>query len=97
MFYKIYVLKLEDNKWYIGYTKDVGVRFQEHLSGSRGSAWTRKHMPLLVADVIETPCTTDKGAAQYENMVTLQYALKYGEDNVRGGRYTSIKYPNYPK
>lgn len=96
MFYKIYVLELENNNWYVGVSKDPDQRLLEHVSGPRGAQWTRLHKPIKIHEVLETKTFTQRGAAQYENMVTLQYALKYGEDKVRGGRYSSAKKPNYP-
>lgn len=42
----IYVLSLENDKWYIGYTKRVNYdRILEHFSNN-GSKWTKVHKPI---------------------------------------------------
>ena len=38
----IYVMKLKNNKYYVGKTKNLVSRMDDHLSGN-GSAWTRKY------------------------------------------------------
>jgi predicted GIY-YIG superfamily endonuclease len=46
MVLSIYILKLEENKWYVGKTyRKVKERFQEHLDG-KGSSWTKKYKPI---------------------------------------------------
>ena len=46
----IYVLKLQENKYYIGKTyKQIKERFNEHCKG-QGSAWTRKFQPIEVIE-----------------------------------------------
>jgi predicted GIY-YIG superfamily endonuclease len=44
----IYILKLNDNKYYVGKTnKIVNERYQEHIDGV-GSFWTKKYKPLYL-------------------------------------------------
>ena len=98
MVLSVYVLKLTDNKWYIGKThKKVKERFQEHLDG-KGSSWTRKYKPLKI-HYIENTCGPAIGAEYWqENGLTLQYMEEYGIDNVRGGSYTNVNlYPEQIK
>ena len=42
----LYVLKLEDDCWYVGIAKDPMKRAYNHCGGSKGAAWTRKHKPI---------------------------------------------------
>jgi predicted GIY-YIG superfamily endonuclease len=42
----IYILKLQNNKYYIGKTNDINSRYKQHLCGS-GSAWTKKYRPFI--------------------------------------------------
>lgn len=79
----IYVLQLEDNKWYIGKTSDVAVRFKQHVSG-KGSAWTKSYEPIRIVET--RPLRNDYD----ENNTTKDYMKKYGIDNVRGGSYTQV-------
>ncbi|CAF2562126.1 unnamed protein product [Rotaria sp. Silwood2] len=81
---KIYVLKCENNKYYIGKTSDVDRRFAEHLNGEYGSEWTKCYAPREVIEV--------------ENMIngfhemnkTLEYMKKFGIDHVRGAQWSNI-------
>lgn len=83
----LYVLQLEDNKWYVGKTSDVAVRIKQHEMG-KGSAWTKSYRPVKVAE-------TRRLKDQYdENNTTKEYMKKYGIDNVRGGSYTQVVLPD---
>lgn len=85
----IYVLLLEKNKWYIGYTeRKDGERFDEHFSG-QGSVWTQLYKPIQVMEWRD-------GTMEDENRVTLEYMNKYGWWNVRGGKWCSVKMTHPP-
>lgn len=77
----IYILLCENNKYYIGKSKDVIMRYQQHLDGE-GSSWTKVHKPLKIIKIIENVSPFD------EDKYTKEYMAKYGIDNVRGGSYT---------
>ena len=82
----LYVLELEHGCYYIGITLNIEKRFNEHLVGA-GANFTRAHKPLRI---IEKLCcdTEDRDlAAKIENAKTLEYAMKYGGDKVKGGMY----------
>jgi hypothetical protein len=77
----IYILKLNDNKYYIGKTnRTVKERYQEHSDGI-GSFWTKKYKPLSVVKQIENSSMFD------EDRYVKEYMAIYGIDNVRGGSY----------
>jgi predicted GIY-YIG superfamily endonuclease len=80
---KLYVLQLEDGKYYVGKTTDVKKRFEQHQSGY-GSAWTKAYKPLRI---IETRPLT---SVHDETNVTKDLMKKYGVSNVRGGAYTAV-------
>lgn len=80
----IYIIKLEDNKYYIGKSSNVERRFADHISGN-GSAWTRKHRPIEIEKVIENISIFD------EDKFTKEYMALYGIDNVRGGSYVTLE------
>lgn len=83
---KIYVLKCENNKYYIGKTnKSVSERFQEHINNP--CAWTRKYPPISILNSFELKSEFD------EDTTTLEYMKKYGIENVRGGTYTQLFLP----
>ena len=45
----IYILKLENEKYYIGKTDDPNTRIKLHFDGN-GSAWTKKYKPIKIID-----------------------------------------------
>ena len=77
----IYVLKLNDDKYYVGKTNDLRSRVTQHFDGN-GSYWTKKYKPL---DMIEIIKDVDDFA---EDATVLRYMSKYGIDNVRGGSFS---------
>ena len=83
---QLYVIACEKGKYYIGKTKDVMKRFEEHKSG-QGSAWTKKYKPVK----LET-CRALNGDHD-ENNVTKDYMKKKGIEHVRGGSYTQMILP----
>ena len=79
----IYIIKLEKSKYYIGKTRNIEKRWEEHLTGN-GSGWTKKYMPTSLI-------TTIKSTSQFdEDKYVKEYMAKYGIDNVRGGTYSNI-------
>lgn len=80
----IYVLKLQQNKYYVGKTTNAQFRLDCHFNGN-GSEWTKKYRPLEVLKLIPNCDDYD------EDKYTRIYMDKYGIENVRGGSYTSIK------
>lgn len=50
--YYTYMLLIENNALYCGYTDDVEKRFQAHLSG-KGAKYTRAHKPVKIVYVKE--------------------------------------------
>src|ERR1700722_16710055 len=80
----IYVLKLEQEKYYVGKTrKTVQERYVEHISG-KGSEWTRLYKPIKILEEIQDCDKFD------EDKYVKKFMSKYGIENVRGGSYTTI-------
>ena len=67
----IYILYLEQNKYYIGKTTNPGFRLEDHFN-SEGSVWTKKYKPVKVIELIENCDGFD------EDKHTLKYMEKYG-------------------
>jgi predicted GIY-YIG superfamily endonuclease len=80
----LYVLQLENNKYYIGITMNLNMRIAQHFSGE-GSKWTKLHKPITIVEIQIKNITE-----QLENEITLFYMRKYGWQSVRGGSYTKI-------
>ena len=79
----IYILQLEQGKFYVGYTeRENGSRFLEHFSGA-GSKWTQIYKPIQVIEWMD-------GDQEDENRITLELMAKYGWWNVRGGKWCCV-------
>lgn len=84
--YLIYVLKCQNNKYYIGKTqKLIEERFLEHLINP--CSWTMKYPPIEIIHYFELKSHFD------EDNTTLEYMRQYGIENVRGGSYSQIWLP----
>ena len=77
----VYVLKLKDDKYYVGESSDVKRRIWSHKNDN-GSAWTKKY------NVIEQIDKLDVSDNLYELAQTLEMMRVYGINNVRGSLFT---------
>jgi cellular nucleic acid-binding protein len=80
----IYIIQLEQGKYYIGKTNNPQFRLESHFN-SNGSEWTKIYKPLRVIEL--KPNCDDYD----EDKITRQYMDKYGINNVRGGSFVSVK------
>ena len=86
----VYVLALEDGKYYVGLaTHGCEFRIGEHC-GNMGSKWSQQYEPLHVIDFYYP------ASKKLEKEVTIYYAHKFGAANVRGGPYCSSPPPGIP-
>ena len=72
----LYVLHLKDDHYYVGTTKDLSRRFDEHWSGE-GSAFTHKYPPIEVIGIFRDKQPLDEDSKVKELM------LIHGIDKVR--------------
>ena len=85
----IYVLLLQENKFYVGFSeRPIGERFIEHFN-YRGSKWTTLYRPVQVLQVLP-------GGIEEENEMTLRMMDKYGWWNVRGGSWCQVDIQSCP-
>ena len=81
-----YVLQLESNKKYVGTTRDLMKRYNQHIYG--GSSWTREYKPIG-----ENPlffgkfCSLNK---LFEDEKTMEMMNDYEIKNVRGGKWVRV-------
>jgi hypothetical protein len=80
----IYILQLEEGKYYIGKTDNPQFRLKSHFN-SNGSEWTKIYKPLKVLEI--KPNCDDYDEDKYTRI----YMDKYGISNVRGGSFVSVK------
>jgi predicted GIY-YIG superfamily endonuclease len=79
----IYFIKLKEGKYYIGKTKNIERRYDEHITGN-GSVWTKRYKPISLIKTIKSTSYFD------EDRYVKEYMAKYGIDNVRGGTYSNV-------
>ncbi len=77
----VYILKLTQGKWYIGFTENPLKRIDAHRRG-KGSAMTKK---FPVKNLVHLTC----GDEHMEDTLTIDMMLIYGKENVRGGRWAT--------
>lgn len=92
--YYVYVLELEQNKYYVGKSIKPFYRTGEHLvstlfedsnkTGIFGSSWTKMYKPIRI---IETKPAYNEFE---EDMYTIKYMKEKGIDNVRGGSFCEL-------
>jgi hypothetical protein len=81
----LYVLRLQNEKWYIGRSSNLERRFTQHMNGT-GAKWTVLHIPINIHE--SRPLVSDED----EDLVTLEYMKQYGIYNVRGGTYCAVEF-----
>lgn len=81
----VYVLKLEDDCWYVGITLDLNKRLGQHWSGE-GAKWTKLHKPISVEKIL-----FPADGETIENDTTKEYMELYGKEKVRGGSWCRVE------
>jgi hypothetical protein len=79
----IYILGLEDEKYFVGTTTNSYFTLKSYLNNNK-AAWTQKYKPLRVTRFIEDCYDYE------EDTVTLNLMKIYGIANVRGGSYVNV-------
>lgn len=77
----IYVLCLEENKYYVGKTNNPQFRLYKHFNGN-GSYWTKKYAPIKIHKIYSSCDDYD------EDKYTIKMMNKFGICNVRGGSFS---------
>lgn len=84
----IYVWELEEGKYYVGYSKHLSSRLEQHGS-SDGALWTSRYKPISIVEVV-------RGDTSVEKAKTLEYMKLKGFENVRGSYWCKIEYASTP-
>lgn len=86
--WSVYVLRLRENKFYIGVSVDVDKRYKQHTEMGKDSAsFCNKYGIECLWEIIDTGKTKLNEAMVIEDEIALKYLKKYGISNVRGGRF----------
>jgi len=83
----VYVLRLQDDCWYVGKSANVERRLQQHIDAA-GAVWTELHPPLSTDALFSVEDVADIDASGRETRRTAQLMLEYGVNSVRGGPWT---------
>src|SRR5699024_3741279 len=80
-----YVLKLEDECYYVGITTAPSKRIQQHTyKYKQGAAWTKRHEVVDVIKIRYIGLTNSHYAKEIEREQTIKAMKKYGWKSVRG-------------
>lgn len=88
--YSLFVLRLEHDKYFVGYSSNPDHRIKRHFSG-RGSEWTSLYKPTEVIIVKSLGMIPESDAALAADLATVTMMRKVGWRNVRGGPWWSPK------
>lgn len=82
--YLMYVLELQNNKYYTGITKNPAVRFNDHRNG-KSTYFVKQNLPIINIQKERLKTTDKKEAEKIETKKALQLMKKHGIENVTGG------------
>lgn len=82
--YIIYILELENNKYYIGSTQKLGKCLGKHFLG-KGIDWTRFNRPINVLEYYTVPFPSNYIEEKLKRLK--EHVAYYGMENVRGGNF----------
>lgn len=85
----LYVLALEDDRYYVGLSSDVSKRMEQHFS-SFGAEWTKRYRPIRLIHSINTGTQDGRHAEVMEDEATIVLMMKYGIEKVRGGHFSQV-------
>jgi predicted GIY-YIG superfamily endonuclease len=82
----LYIIRLSEDKYYVGQTNNINKRLSQHFNGN-GSSWTKRYPPIEVLWTLETRLTYWRDALSVETEVAQKVAQIFGRENVRGGTF----------
>lgn len=87
--YSLFVLRLEGDKYFVGYSNNPETRIRRHFAG-KGAEWTALHKPLETITTRRLGFIRESAAAQAADNATVALMRKAGWRNVRGGPWWSV-------
>lgn len=85
----IFVLELEDRKYFVGYSHKLQNSIKKHENG-KASIWTKIHKPLRLIHHEIVECKSDIIDISLVDKVVLKYFKLKGIKNVRGGSFVVL-------
>ena len=105
----LYILELESGNYYVGRTKNLAKRIQDHLTGEpTASCWTKMHHVVSLCKVRECHDNSEEDALVFAMMERVRlHSLKENQcpslaedkciDCVRGGNYSQPERDDYER
>ncbi len=96
----LYVLVLQNDKYYVGITNDPRKRFQKHRSGN-SIKFLNENLPIIDIQTILLKTADRSEALKIETETAIQLIQKFGIEMVYGGKITGeiqhriVKYKSY--
>lgn len=87
--YSLFVLRLEGDKYFVGYSNNPETRIRRHFAG-KAAEWTALHKPLETITTRPLGFISESAAAQAADIATVALMRKAGWRNVRGGPWWSV-------
>ena len=85
----VYVIKLQNNKYYVGSSDNILDRIDKHISNEYSSAWVKLHSFSSIFAIYPVDTQTTHILLDLEENVLTDMICKFGIDNVRGGSLSS--------
>ena len=85
----VYVLELENNKYYIGKTNNFETRIAQHQSNQYSCDWVSRNRFKKLVEAYDNCDGFD------EDKLVKIYMYRFGINNVRGGAYVNTNLPAY--
>lgn len=85
----IFILKLVDNRFYVGKTKNLKIGVLKECNG-KGSEWTIKYKAIELIGVIDIKSLPIEKHKEKLNEVTIDLMRNHGYNKVRGGDYYRV-------
>jgi len=92
--WNLYVLILKDGKRYVGITKNITKRIEEHREGgTKAAEWVKENLPVVAIETTVNLGEISKEAAQKcERNMLIQLMNQYGTKNVRGWHVSAVDF-----
>lgn len=92
----IYLLELENNKYYVGYSRNMQSALKKHEKG-KASNWTYTNKPIRLLKYQKVVFENGIPDIKMVNEWVLQCGVEHGYENVRGGNFTSLEPEHHMK
>lgn len=83
--FHLYVLTLQNGKYYVGISSKVNWRIIEHQRKTNSSKFVKENLPIIDWQIFKIALYNKHAAEYLETAKTIELIRKYGVENVNGG------------